>query len=101
MPGISYSADRSPFVEPIRIGAIYDYSKAAKNCEIIGIIRTKTDGKVILRLNDSETTSVYSLKDRILIKGNEEIHQFTLHAIKSKAIVLIGEDGKTYEVEAR
>lgn len=117
--GISYSAERSPFEEPVNARDMHDYRKAQKKCRIIGIITTEKDGKVILHtpgtpgggsasgeapaLNEVTTkgASVYSVNDRIRIKSNGILHEFTLNKIKNKGIVLKGKNGRSYEVEAR
>ncbi len=113
--GISYSAERSPFEEPVNARDMHDYKKAQKQCRIIGIITTEKDGKVILHttggsdngatpaLNGVTTqgASVYSVNDRIRIKSNGILHEFTLNKIKNKGIVLKGKNGRSYEVEAR
>ena len=99
LSGISYSADRSPFEESVRTN--YDYMKAKKQCVITGIITTEKEGKAILKLNGKETASVYSLDDRIPLENNGILHEFTLHKIKNKTILLKGRNNRTYEVEAR
>ena len=54
--GISYAAERSPFEEPVNARDMYDYGRAQKRCTIIGIITTEKNGKVILKLTNSEAT---------------------------------------------
>ena len=99
LSGISYSADRSPFEESVRTN--YDYMKAKKQCVITGIITTEKEGKAILKLNNNETASVYSLNDRIPLESNGILHEFKLHKIKNKSILLKGRNNRIYEVEVR
>lgn len=99
-PGLG-AEKRSPFDEPARPVTAYDYEAAKDHCVITGLIITKTEGKVILKTNDQETGSVYSVKDRIRILYNGVPHEFTLERIKAKSIVLKGKNAETYEVEAR
>lgn len=99
-PGLG-AEKRSPFDEPARPVTAYDYEAAKDYCMITGLIITKTEGKVILKIEGQETGSVYSVKDRIRILYNGVPHEFTLERIKAKSIVLRGKGAETYEVEAR
>ncbi|MCK5165031.1 MAG: hypothetical protein KAQ72_14995, partial [Desulfobacula sp.] len=99
--GFSYSQDRSPFDEPVRTRNLYDYTQAKKQCIITGIITTQKKGTAILKLNNSEIASVYSVNDRISLEHNGIVHEFTLIEIKNKSIVLKGKNSRTYEVELR
>lgn len=101
LSGVSYSADRSPFNESVKIQNMYDYSKAKKKCIITGIITTEKEGKAILKLNDRGTASVYSKNDRIPLERNGVVHEFILYKIKNKSILLKGRNNKIYEVEVR
>ena len=94
-------AGRSPFNESPKQKSVYNYARAKKNCTIIGLIATQTQGRVILKLNEDEHASVYQEGDALQLTFRGISHRFTIESINSKSIRLRGGNNKNYVVEVR
>lgn len=100
IPGSS-AADRSPFTESPKQKNLFNYARAVKNCKVVGLIATQTQGRVILKLNDEEDTAVYREGDTFQLLYRGISHTFTLRKINPKSIRIKGGNKKLYEVEVR
>ncbi len=96
----SAAAERSPFEEPAAPPqALFNYKAAKKQIEIIGLITTDTNAKVIVRTNPERPPAVYSKDSRIIVTHNGVDHTYRIVKIKNRSILLKAGNGETCEVE--
>ena len=95
------ATERSPFESSPKQRNLHNYTRASKNCRIAGLITTKTQSRVILKLNNDPQTLVFREGDTIRLLYRGIGHDFRISAIKAKSVMLTGKNNKTYEMKAR